>query len=220
MPVNITDSPTFTDPVTAPDDGDDANGATFQASPQALSNRTRYLKNRVDALYGNSAVALEGALALNDFNVSIEHDLTVGGNLGVTGNVTVTGDISCDDFTAADVITAGTTMNCQRLSASIDVFATRFRFFASTLSDADGSLTVGSTAQLLAATTMTDNRVYTISDTGAVNGDFFWVVNQSGGAFTVTVKNPGGTNLGVLSDLQGGLFARVGGSWLQITTAT
>lgn len=49
MPVNITDSNTFTDPVQAPDDGDNGNGATFQLAPQALANRTRNLKNRLDA---------------------------------------------------------------------------------------------------------------------------------------------------------------------------
>lgn len=48
MPTNITDVDTFTDPVQAPDDGDSANGATFQLAPQALANRTRYLKNICD----------------------------------------------------------------------------------------------------------------------------------------------------------------------------
>jgi hypothetical protein len=50
MPANITDVDVFTDPVQAPADGDPGNGATFQLSPQALANRTRHNKNRLDAI--------------------------------------------------------------------------------------------------------------------------------------------------------------------------
>lgn len=56
MPVTITDADEFTDPVQAPDDGDPASGATFQLAPQALANRTRYLKNVVEALPGGDNI--------------------------------------------------------------------------------------------------------------------------------------------------------------------
>lgn len=46
----ITDSSEWTDPIQAPADGDPANGTTFKVAPQGLSNRTRYLKNGLDAL--------------------------------------------------------------------------------------------------------------------------------------------------------------------------
>lgn len=49
MTANITDVDTFTDPIVAPADGDAGNGVTFQYAPQGLSNRTRNLKNRLDA---------------------------------------------------------------------------------------------------------------------------------------------------------------------------
>lgn len=47
MPVNITDQDEFTSPIQAPDDGDPANGATFQIAPQGLANRTNFLRNRL-----------------------------------------------------------------------------------------------------------------------------------------------------------------------------
>lgn len=47
MATNITDVDEFTDPVTAPADGDAANAATFLAGLQKLSNRTRFLLNKV-----------------------------------------------------------------------------------------------------------------------------------------------------------------------------
>jgi hypothetical protein len=219
VPVNISDVDTFTDPVTAPDDGDEANGATFQASPQALSNRTRNLKNRVDKLYGGAPVVLIGTLTLNDADVAIEQALTVGGNASVGADLAVTDDITCDDITVTDACSVGGTVSCQRVSASVDVFATRYRMFTGVGPDADTTLTVGSTAQVLVATTLTSNRDYTISDSGAVNGDFFWVVNKDA-AQALTVLSPTAVGLGVLNTDQGGLFMRVGGTWYQITTTT
>src|SRR5688500_11642128 len=105
MPVNITDADLFTDPVTAPDDGDDANGATFQDPIQDLANRTRYLKNKVDTLYGGT-VALTAPLLLNDQNVTIELNLSVGGTLSVSGNATFSADVTVgDDLTVTDDLT-------------------------------------------------------------------------------------------------------------------
>jgi hypothetical protein len=49
MPQNITDVSTFTDPIQSVQDGDAANAANFKLAPQGLANRTRHLKNRVDA---------------------------------------------------------------------------------------------------------------------------------------------------------------------------
>jgi len=49
MPQNITDVDEFTDPVQVPEDGEAATGASQLLGAQDLSNRTRNLKNRVDA---------------------------------------------------------------------------------------------------------------------------------------------------------------------------
>lgn len=53
MPQNITDVDEFTAVVQSPEDGDFADGAIFKLAPQALSNRTRNLKNRLDVLVTN-----------------------------------------------------------------------------------------------------------------------------------------------------------------------
>lgn len=60
MPRNIVDQDLFTDPIVAPDDGDPANSLTIGAPSQGLANRTRNLKNRVDA-HDSSIGALESS---------------------------------------------------------------------------------------------------------------------------------------------------------------
>lgn len=54
MPQPITDVDAFTDPVSVPEDGDDRNAASVETSFQALANRTRNLKNRLDGLHLNT----------------------------------------------------------------------------------------------------------------------------------------------------------------------
>ena len=61
MSVNVTDVDTFTDPVTVAGDGDAATGASLLATAQALSNRCKYMYNRLtrlDGLYEASATRL------------------------------------------------------------------------------------------------------------------------------------------------------------------
>lgn len=53
MPANITDGTSFTDPVQTVSDGDAASAVNFALAPQGLANRTRNLKNRIDALQVN-----------------------------------------------------------------------------------------------------------------------------------------------------------------------
>jgi len=57
MPGNITDANVFTDPVNTPLDGESATGASVLDGLQDLANRTRWLKNQMDAseLYHNGA---------------------------------------------------------------------------------------------------------------------------------------------------------------------
>lgn len=57
MPDNITDVSTFTDPVTTVAHSEDATAANFRLSAQALANRTRHHKDRLDALPTSSAPA-------------------------------------------------------------------------------------------------------------------------------------------------------------------
>lgn len=75
MTVNITDVDAFTDPVVAPDDTDPATGASVQQPVQALANRTRNLKNRLDdqdALAGDLATfTIEASALANDGELTI-----------------------------------------------------------------------------------------------------------------------------------------------------
>lgn len=84
MTVNLTDSDTFTDPVRAPDDGDPANGATFQAGLQDLANRTRNHKNRLDTLSGRALclITTGATVAPADLTLSVASSgiTLVGGN--------------------------------------------------------------------------------------------------------------------------------------------
>lgn len=62
MPQNITDVDTFTDPVTAPADGDPLNAASIITNGiQPLSNRTRNLANRTGGGAGTSEWTYEDA---------------------------------------------------------------------------------------------------------------------------------------------------------------
>lgn len=55
MPSNITDVDEFTDPVQGPTDGEAATGASVLLGLQDLANRTRYLKNQLEAPQFDSA---------------------------------------------------------------------------------------------------------------------------------------------------------------------
>ena len=58
MSASLTDVDAFTSPVTVPTDGDALDGASVLAAFQALADRTRNLKNRIDlSKYGRCAVS-------------------------------------------------------------------------------------------------------------------------------------------------------------------
>lgn len=64
MTANITDVDIFTDPIVVPVDGEPDDQAAFALAPQGLANRTRNLKNRVDAgsEYARYGVAFSGSV--------------------------------------------------------------------------------------------------------------------------------------------------------------
>lgn len=180
MPVNIIDVDEFTDPVRAPDDGDPGNGATFQISPQDLANRTRNLKNRVDTLYGGT-VALTAPLLINDQNVTIEENLTVSKDLTVGDDLSVTDDVSIGgNLTVSSSSTFSST-----LTVTGALIASRIRFSVGTGPDADTTLTPGTHSNILIATTVSANRIYT-PGTGSA-GDWFLVRHHNNVGFTIEI---------------------------------
>lgn len=187
MPVDIEDVSVFTDPVTAPDDGDFANGATIQDPIQDLANRTKYLKDRTDALYGNDPVALEGPLELNDENVTVGEDLAVGGDL------TVTGGVNSATLTSSGILSVGGASTLTgNVSASAISYLTQLRVSTRVGPDADTTITVGGLlGQFIHVPTTTTSRTYTISQTGAQDGDFFAIRNDSANILVVTGAAPG-----------------------------
>lgn len=68
MPNNITDVDAFTDPVTTVADTEAADAAHFALSTQALSNRTRNLKNRLDVLVARIITAGAGLTGGGDLS--------------------------------------------------------------------------------------------------------------------------------------------------------
>lgn len=71
MPQNITDSPVFTDPVTAPADGDPLDAASIIVNGiQALSNRTKYLADLVGGNAGTDEWFYEDAARVRQRIVS------------------------------------------------------------------------------------------------------------------------------------------------------
>ncbi len=229
-PINITDVATFTSPVTAPDDGDLADGATFQDPIQDLANRTYYNKLRLDELYGGT-VALTEPLIINDFDVTIEEDLTVSGSASVGGALAVTGDITCDDLTVGDDLTVTGTATCEDLTVGDNLTVTddasvggdltvtetaiaTFRFRTAIGPDSDTSLTVLTDAQVIHALSLSSDRTYTIDDTGATDGDFFIVRNDDAGS-NVILKEPGGVTIKSIANGQSCMAIRVDGDWEQ-----
>lgn len=55
MPDSLIDQSTFTEPVVSPTPGEDVGtwGSLTKQALQALANRTRFMKNEVDAVTGN-----------------------------------------------------------------------------------------------------------------------------------------------------------------------
>lgn len=94
MPENITDVDTFTDPVQVPLDGEFATNASLKLFVQALSNRTRNAKNRLDTIFtrvgdmvlgiGSDFSSLKTTLQNTNFGWSGLHNFP-------QGNVTFTG---------------------------------------------------------------------------------------------------------------------------------
>ena len=61
MPTNLTDVSTFTSPVAVPADGDARNAASVETPFQSLSNRTKYLKDTIEA--GSTKIRLVSSTA-------------------------------------------------------------------------------------------------------------------------------------------------------------
>ncbi len=219
MPVNISDVNVWTTPVTAPDDGDLADGATFQDPIQDLANRTYYNKLRLDELYGGT-VALTEPLIINDFDVTIEEDLTVSGSASVGGALAVTGDITCDDLTVGDDLTVTDNITCQDITVTESIIGAlvngRFRFETGTGPDADTTFSADTDEQVQITTTMSADRDYTFDNTGANAGDFFVVKNQiggGGGGWSIELKDDGGSNIAFLANGDTGIVIFFGGEW-------
>lgn len=58
--IDVVDSDTFTDPINAIADGEAENSANKKRATQGLSNRTRYLKNRLPRPFGVEDLAIAG----------------------------------------------------------------------------------------------------------------------------------------------------------------
>jgi len=61
MPTNLTDVSTFTSPVAVPADGDARNAASVETPFQSLANRTKYLKDTIEA--GSTKIRLVSSTA-------------------------------------------------------------------------------------------------------------------------------------------------------------
>lgn len=89
------------------------------------------------------------------------------------------------------------------------------------INNAAGSLVVTTTNfYRCAASTLSADRIWTINDTGAVDGDWLWVATEDT-AFTVIVHAPGAvllTNLRSGTGSAHGLLMRVGGTWSRVST--
>lgn len=87
-----------------------------------------------------------------------------------------------------------------------------------TINNANGSLVVTTTNfYQCAAATLSADRVWTINDTGAVDGDWIIVKNFDAG-FTITINSPAAVNLGNLREgtsVDWALVMRVSGVWTQ-----
>lgn len=221
MPSNITDVDEFTDPVTAPADGDNADEASFQDPIQDLSNRTRYLKNRTDELFGGTPTLTDNVVYGGAYNVTFPQQVNAGGDVVAGDDLVCIDDVHCggDVFATGSVFTNGASVTNDITSAAGNITAAAgrvmgaFRFNTALGVDADTDLTVLTDAQMLVTRTLTGNRAYTIDDTGAVNGDCFFVKNDTTSGFTLTVKKPGGTNIAALADGESCLAVRVNGVW-------
>lgn len=121
MPINITDVNEFTDPVQAPDDGDPANGATFQLGIQDLANRTRNLFNRL-AAYEAAAPSVTRVVGI------ASHP----GFGGIGNGIEVSADSSDREISISDALDEGCLLTSVSLimnpNEAVSSSSSRFRF--------------------------------------------------------------------------------------------
>ena len=128
------------------------------------------------------------------------------GALNLASTDAVTGALAGTNMAAATSTTAGSQSAAQFLQTSHDHEAP-----GTALTDADQTVLV-SAGYFRTCATLTADRVKTISATGAVAGDLFWLTRTSVDAQTLTVKNSAGTTLLVMPN------SKVGFCILQFTT--
>lgn len=139
---------------------------------------------------------------------AFDDDITVSGDTN-TQDISATGDIDATGHVAAAGTVSGATGSFTNVTASATVAAatcqagTVYATQALRLSTGGGSsynanvtLTVGSTPQIITIDDgdLTNNRTWTISNTGAVDGSFF-IINNLSTTRSITINSPSASPL-------------------------
>lgn len=137
--------------------------------------------------------------------------VAVGTNITAGGNITAaSGTISGADLAATDDLTVG-----DDATITGSLYAGTLRFNAAVGADADTTITVGSSANVIIATSLSAQRTYDVVSTGAQAGD--WFLFQNVDATDGLVIERDGTPIpGIGAGISGGqclLMIYVGGSW-------
>lgn len=153
-------------------------------------------------------------------------DIAVLGDVDVGGSVTVTGDVTADEVFATGAslgeLAVGTLVVPPAGAFVLNeamTFATNGRvpFRYAVGPDANTTYEVGD-ANLVSISTLTDDRVYTVDDTGAVNGDFILILKLAT-AQTLTVSLPGSSPVVIAPATRKAILVWQfsSGTWVSIT---
>lgn len=170
--------------------------ATFNGTTTQVNGNTVLGNTAGDTLTVNAVSTFEGNAVAN-------------GTFEFNGDVAFDGDV---DFSASGLILGAPTLGVR--IRYIDSGRVPWR---TPVSAADTAVTLSVTESDLYwidGAIVTAERHWTISDTGAVDGDRFICARKAGGTGSILVKSPGGSDLGSIGT-DGGtvIVARVAGSW-------
>jgi hypothetical protein len=201
MPSNVSDSDDFTTTIQVPNDGEDATSASLlDTFVQGLSNRTKWLYNAIKAWRDGGTITPSGS-------VTIAQALTVTGNLTSSGT---------DDVTVGDDLTVGDNATINGTLTVAEQIRGQIRFNITTGPNSNQTYAVSDRVNLVwvYGPDLTSTRTYTISDSGASNGDMFWFFRQGSSGSDLQISVPGfGTS--TISGGGGRIFVRKGsGDWV------
>lgn len=147
----------------------------------------------------------------------------INGSVAVATNVTAGGNITAGTVSAATLASTGALTVATTAAITGSLLSNRLRFTTAVGPDANTTLTIGTSAQIIVATNLTADRTYMINDASVQDGDWFIIQNLDVAQSIAITSQSAGTPITAssISALQSAFIYRVAGAWqyMVITSA-